>query len=109
VEFLLGSCVKIASSLVLLKYLYLPTGLFIITIYVSMKHQDIIALEFGKRSKKPCVRRMQITVYDVFSYLASGMTQDEIPQDFPALTITDIIACLSYAADREQITLTIAA
>jgi uncharacterized protein (DUF433 family) len=40
---------------------------------------------------------------------ASGMTQDEMLQDFPDLTTTDILACLSYAADREQTTLTIAA
>ncbi|MFM2303060.1 MAG: hypothetical protein RLZZ135_465, partial [Cyanobacteriota bacterium] len=60
-------------------------------------------------SGKPCIRGMRITVYDVLSYLASGMTQDEILQDFPYLIATDILACLSYAADREQLTLTIAA
>jgi uncharacterized protein (DUF433 family) len=43
------------------------------------------------------------------TYLASGMTQSEILEDFPYLTTTDILACLSYAADREQKTLTLAA
>ena len=66
-----------------------------------MKYQDIITLEPGKRSGKPCIRGMRITVYDVLSYLASGMTQDEILQDFPYLTTTDILACLSYAAVHE--------
>jgi uncharacterized protein (DUF433 family) len=74
-----------------------------------MSYQDIIILEPGKRSGKPCIRGMRITVYDVLSYLASGMTQDEILQDFPYLTSTDIPACLSYAADQERLTLTVAA
>ncbi len=45
---------------------------------------------------------MRITVYDVLSYLASGMTYAEILEDFPYLTQEDIFACLSYAAEREQ-------
>jgi uncharacterized protein (DUF433 family) len=45
---------------------------------------------------------MRITVYDVLSYLAAGMTEDEVLQDFPYLTHEDIFACLSYAADREH-------
>jgi uncharacterized protein (DUF433 family) len=49
---------------------------------------------------------MRITVYDVLSYLASGMTHQEILEDFPYLTEEDLRACLSYAADREQQTIT---
>lgn len=45
---------------------------------------------------------MRITVYDVLSYLASGMSHEEILNDFPYLTKEDILACLSYAADREK-------
>jgi hypothetical protein len=45
---------------------------------------------------------MRITVYDVLSYLASGMTHQEILADLPYLTEEDILACLSYAADRER-------
>jgi uncharacterized protein (DUF433 family) len=74
-----------------------------------MNYQDIITLEPGKRSGKPCIRGMRITVYDVLSYRASGMTNTEILADFPYLTQQDILACLAYAADREQKTLTIAA
>jgi uncharacterized protein (DUF433 family) len=74
-----------------------------------MNYQDIITLEPGKRSGKPCIRGMRITVYDVLSYLASGMTTEEILADFPYLTRDDILACLAYAADREQKTLTNAA
>ena len=63
-------------------------------------YTDIITLEPGKRSGKPCIRGMRITVYDVLSYLAAGMSVDEILADFPDLTREDILACLSYAANH---------
>jgi uncharacterized protein (DUF433 family) len=68
---------------------------------VNAGYRDIITIEPGKRGGKPCIRGMRITVYDVLSYLAAGMTRDEILADFPYLTAADIQACLSYAADRE--------
>ncbi len=67
-----------------------------------MEYQDIITVEPGKRGGQPCVRGMRISVYDVLSYLASGMTEQEILADFPELTREDILACLRYAADRER-------
>ncbi|MFN0110812.1 MAG: DUF433 domain-containing protein [Blastocatellia bacterium] len=67
-----------------------------------MNYKDIITIESGKRGGKPCIRGMRITVYDVLGYLASGMTNEEILDDFPYLTEEDIRACLSYAADREK-------
>ena len=70
-----------------------------------MSYEGIITVEPGKRGGQPCVRGMRITVYDVLSYLASGMTKEEILEDFPYLTREDILACLSYAADRERRTL----
>jgi len=69
---------------------------------MSMSYQSIITIEPGKRGGKPCIRGMRITVYDVLSYLAAGMTTEEILADFPYLTGDDIRACLSYAADREK-------
>ncbi|NER22647.1 MAG: DUF433 domain-containing protein [Symploca sp. SIO1B1] len=74
-----------------------------------MSHHEIITIEPGKRNGKPCIRGMRITVYDVLSYLASGMTYQEILEDFPYLTQEDILACLSYAASREQQTLQVQA
>ncbi len=62
----------------------------------------IITIEPGKRGGKPCIRGLRITVYDVLDYLASGMTPEEIVDDFPDLTIEDIRACLAFAADRER-------
>ncbi|HLL73029.1 MAG TPA: DUF433 domain-containing protein [Pyrinomonadaceae bacterium] len=67
-----------------------------------MNYKEIITIEPGKRGGKPCIRGMRITVYDVLSYLAAGMTEQEILDDFPYLTKEDILACLSYAADRER-------
>jgi uncharacterized protein (DUF433 family) len=51
---------------------------------------------------KPCIRGLRITVYDVLDYLASGMTETEILNDFPDLTTEDLRACLAFAADRER-------
>jgi uncharacterized protein (DUF433 family) len=67
-----------------------------------MSYQDIITIEPGKRGGKPCIHGMGITVYDVLEYLASGMTQQEVLSDFRYLTKEDILACLSFAADREK-------
>ncbi|MDQ1318667.1 MAG: hypothetical protein QG588_2329 [Candidatus Poribacteria bacterium] len=69
---------------------------------MNVPYQNIITIEPGKRSGKPCIRGLRITVYDVLSYLAADMTIEEILNDFPALTKEDILACLSYAADRER-------
>jgi uncharacterized protein (DUF433 family) len=67
---------------------------------MSVSYQDIITLEPGKRSGQPTIRGMRITVSDVLSYLAAGMSYKEILMDFPDLTEDDIRACLSYAADN---------
>lgn len=67
-----------------------------------MGYRDIITIEPDKRGGKPCIRRMRITVYDVLGWLASGMSADEIIDDFPELTKADITACLEFAADRDH-------
>lgn len=67
-----------------------------------MLFTDRITIEPGKRGGKPCVRGLRITVQDVLEYLASGMSTDEILEDFPYLTKDDILACLSFAAHKES-------
>lgn len=67
-----------------------------------MDYRDIITIETGKRSGKPCIRGMRITVQDVLEYLAGGMSEEEILVDFPELTHEDIRACLTFAANRER-------
>ena len=69
---------------------------------LAVEYKDRITIEPGKRGGKPCIRGLRITVYDVLEYLASGMTEDEILNDFPDLTLEDIRACLAFAADRER-------
>ena len=69
---------------------------------MATPYQDIITLVPGVRGGKPTIRGMRITVYDVLSYIAAGMSHQEILDDFPYLTEQDIQACLSYAADRER-------
>ncbi len=66
-------------------------------------------MEPGKRSGKPCVRGLRITVADVLDYLASGMSDEEILADFPDLELEDLKACLAFAADRERRLLSIPA
>ena len=65
-----------------------------------MECSQIITIDPGKRSGKPCIRGLRITVSDVLEYLAGGMTQEEILADFPDLTETDIRACLAFATER---------
>ena len=66
---------------------------------------DRIVVDPEIRFGKPCVRGTRISVGDVLGYLAGGMSEDEILQDFPQLTREDIRACLTYAAERERRTL----
>lgn len=63
-----------------------------------MDYRDIITIEPGKRGGKPCIGKMRITVYDVLGWLAAGMSEAEILDDFPQLTETDIKACWAFAA-----------
>ena len=66
-----------------------------------MAHLDRITIEPGKRSGKPCIRGLRMTVSDVLDYLAAGMSEDDLLRDFPDLTREDIQACLAFAAGRE--------
>jgi uncharacterized protein (DUF433 family) len=69
---------------------------------MEFDYEKYITIEPGKRSGKPCIRGLRITVSDILDYLASGMTEDEIIEDFPELTRDDIRASLAFAADRER-------
>lgn len=65
-------------------------------------YKTFITIEEGKRSGKPCIRNLRITVYDILRMLADGMQPQEIISDFPDLTEDDIYASLAYAADKER-------
>lgn len=63
-------------------------------------YKNIITVEADKRSGKPCIRAMRITVEDILRWLASEMTIDEIIEDFPDLTREDILTALEFSAEQ---------
>ena len=65
-------------------------------------YTKIITVDPQKRGGKPCIRGLRITVYDVLEYLASGMSEDEILNDFPDLEREDIRASLAFAAETAR-------
>ena len=67
-----------------------------------MDWEDRISVDPEVRSGKPCIKGTRITVYDVLEYLAGGMTEGQILDDFPGLKAEDIRACLAFAAARER-------
>ena len=67
-----------------------------------MNYRDHIVIDPGIRFGKPTIRGTRITVGDVLSYLAAGMSEAEVIADFPHLTRDDIRACLAFAAERER-------
>lgn len=67
-----------------------------------MDYLSRITIDPEVRFGKPCVRGTRLTVGDVLSYLAAGMSEDDVVTDFPQLTRDDIRACLAFAAERER-------
>ena len=65
-------------------------------------YKGIITIESGKRSGKPCIRNMRITVEDILRWLSSGMSIDDILADFPELTREDILVALEFSANRQH-------
>ncbi len=72
-----------------------------------MDYRQYITIDQNKRSGQPCVRGLRITVGEVLEYLASEMTDEEILEDFPDLTLNDLKACIAFAADRERRLMTV--
>jgi uncharacterized protein (DUF433 family) len=57
-----------------------------------------IRIEPGKRSSQPCIRGLRITVWDVLNWLAAGMTEGQILDDYPELESDDFRAVYEFAA-----------
>jgi uncharacterized protein (DUF433 family) len=53
---------------------------------------------------KPCIRGTRIMVSVVLDNLADGLSSEEIVKEYPPLTLEDISAAISYAANltREE-------
>ena len=67
-----------------------------------MNYTSYIEINPEKRFGKPIIIGTRISVYDVLSWLAEGMTINDIISDFPELNEEQIKACLSYAANKEH-------
>ncbi|MFQ5741205.1 MAG: DUF433 domain-containing protein [Acidobacteriota bacterium] len=67
-----------------------------------MDYRNRIVVDPEVRFGKPIIRGPRITVGDLLSYLASGMSEDEILADFAQLWREDLRACLAFAAERER-------
>jgi len=51
---------------------------------------------------KPCIRGHRIWVSLILDFLASGMTIQEILEEYPGLTHEDILACIAYGAEMSR-------
>ena len=67
-----------------------------------MNPDNLIEIRPGVRSGKPCFKDTRITVYDVLEYMAGGMCQQELLDNFPALGAEHLQAALMFAASRER-------
>ena len=63
--------------------------------YISINHE----ISFGK----PCINGTRIAVIDILQWLASGMTHQQIIDDFPSIKEEHILAALSFAANRDEL------
>lgn len=70
---------------------------------VAMRpYSGYISINPSIRFGKPCITGTRIAVADILSWLASGMSLDDILRDYPELTEEAIRAALAFAAHREQ-------
>jgi uncharacterized protein (DUF433 family) len=69
----------------------------------QVDYREYIEVSPDVRFGKPVLKGTRITVYDVLQWLASGMSHEAIIADFPQLNEEKILACLSYAANKERI------
>jgi uncharacterized protein (DUF433 family) len=72
-------------------------------------YQELISINPEIRFGKPCIKGTRISVGDILGWLAAGMTNEEIIEDFPELTVEAIRAALAFAAEREERTKILAA
>lgn len=68
-----------------------------------MEHfSSYISIDPNIRFGKPCIKGTRIAVVDILHWLASGMTNAEILEDYPLLKEEHILAALAFAANRES-------
>ena len=57
-----------------------------------------IAIDPAICGGRPTVAGTRMRVTDILEMLATGVSEEEIVQDFPYVKLEDIRACLAYAA-----------
>jgi uncharacterized protein (DUF433 family) len=67
-----------------------------------MNYQEHIEINPEIRFGKPCIKGTRISVFDILSWLAQGMSIKDIIEDFPQLKEVDVLATLAYSADKER-------
>ncbi|MBI2889263.1 MAG: DUF433 domain-containing protein [Nitrospirae bacterium] len=67
-----------------------------------MSYRERISVDPAVRGGKPCIKNTRITVYDILEYLAGGMSEAKLLEEFPSLTQEDVRAALEFAAVRER-------
>ena len=67
-----------------------------------MDIKKYIEISANKRFGKPTIIGTRISVADVLNWLANGMSNQEIMEDFPEVSEDSIKACLMYAASKED-------
>jgi uncharacterized protein (DUF433 family) len=48
---------------------------------------------------KPCIRGHRIWVSLILDFLASGMTLEELLEEYPGIEREDVLACIAYGAE----------
>lgn len=51
---------------------------------------------------KPCIKGTRIWVSLLLDFLADGMTQEEILEEYPQLQVEDIRAAIAYGAEMSR-------
>jgi uncharacterized protein (DUF433 family) len=64
---------------------------------------SLIEINNDVRFGKPIIKGTRISVGDILTMLANGLSTQEIIDDFPQINLEQIRACLEFAANRERI------
>lgn len=52
---------------------------------------------------RPCIRGHRIWVSLVLDLLASGMTIDQVLENYPGIETADVLACIAYGAEMSRL------
>ena len=64
--------------------------------------KDRISINPEIRFGKPCIKGTRIAILDILAWLSIDQSFEEIIEDFPQISREDILAALTFAANREE-------